>query len=146
MSSADTRNHIDCTQGKFFLNGEECIDAVSYSIVFTPATSSTKTLGHTGSDTRWKGYDVKVTLTEFRSKDWLKQAIKDFVEKNITPVFTCQGVCTDEQSDYYKDFGGQTVTVTGCVPTGDITVLAQDANSDFMTDAVTFSGKALSFS
>ena len=144
--TADLRNHIDCSQGKAFLDGEECMDAVSFSIVFTPVTSTTKTLGHSGEDTRWKGHTIKVTLSEYRSSDWLKQAIKNYLENGITPNMTFQGVCTDEQSDYYKEYGGQTVTVTGCVPTGDITVLSQDVNSDFVQDSITFNCKDLKFS
>lgn len=144
--TADLRNHIDCSQGQVFLDGEECMDAVSFSIIFSPITSSTKTLGHTGEDTRWKGHTIKVTLSEYRSKDWIKQAIRNYLEKKITPNFTIQGVCTDEQSDYYKEYGGQTVTVTGCVPTGDITVLSHDVNSDFVQDSITFNCKDLKFS
>lgn len=144
--TADLRNHIDCSQGKAFLDGEECMDAVSFSIVFSPVTSSTKTLGHTGEDTRWKGHTIKVTLSEYRSTDWIKQAIKNYLENKVTPSFTFQGVCTDEQSDYYRDYGGQTVTVTGCVPTGDITVLSHDVNSDFVQDSITFNCKDLKFS
>ena len=144
--TADLRNHIDCSQGKAFLDGEECLDAVSFSIVFSPVTSSTKTLGHTGEDTRWKGHTIKVTLSEYRSTDWIKQAIRNYLENKVTPSFTFQGVCTDEQSDYYKDYGGQTVTVTGCVPTGDITVLSHDVNSDFVQDSITFNCKDIKFS
>ena len=144
--TADLRNHIDCSQGKAFLDGEECMDAVSFSIVFSPVTSSTKTLGHTGEDTRWKGHTIKVTLSEYRSTDWIKQAIRNYLENKVTPSFTFQGVCTDEQSDYYRDYGGQTVTVTGCVPTGDITVLSHDVNSDFVQDSITFNCKDLKFS
>ena len=144
--TADLRNHIDCSQGKAFLDGEECMDAVSFSIVFSPVTSSTKTLGHTGEDTRWKGHTIKVTLSEYRSTDWIKQAIRNYLENKVIPSFTFQGVCTDEQSDYYKDYGGQTVTVTGCVPTGDITVLSHDVNSDFVQDSITFNCKDLKFS
>lgn len=144
--TADLRNHIDCSQGKAFLDGEECLDAVSFSITFSPVTSSTKTLGHTGEDTRWKGHSIKVSLSEYRSTDWIKQAIKNYLENKVTPSFTFQGVCTDEQSDYYKTYGGQTVTVTGCVPTGDITILSQDVNSDFVQDSITFNCKDLKFS
>jgi hypothetical protein len=144
--TADLRNHIDCSQGRAFLDGEECLDTVSFSIVFSPVTSSTKTLGHTGEDTRWKGHTIKVTLSEYRSTDWIKRAIKNYLENKVTPNFTFQGVCTDEQSDYYKDYGGQTVTVTGCVPTGDITVLSHDVNSDFVQDSITFNCKDLKFS
>ena len=144
--TVDLRNHIDCSQGKAFLDGEECLDAVSFSIIFTPVTSSTKTLGHTGEDTRWKGHTIRVTLSEYRSTDWIKQAIKNYLENKTTPNFTFQGVCTDEQSDYYKEYGGQTVTVTGCVPTGDITVLSHDVNSDFVQDSITFNCKDLKFS
>lgn len=144
--TADLRNHIDCSQGRAFLDGEECLDAVSFSIVFSPVTSSTKTLGHTGEDTRWKGHTIKVTLSEYRSTDWIKRAIKNYLENKVTPNFTFQGVCTDEQSDYYRDYGGQTVTVTGCVPTGDITVLSHDVNSDFVQDSITFNCKDLKFS
>ena len=144
--TAYLRNHIDCSQGKAFLDGEECMDAVSFSIVFSPVTSSTKTLGHTGEDTRWKGHTIKVTLSEYRSTDWIKQAIRNYLENKVTPSFTFQGVCTDEQSDYYKDYGGQTVTGNGCVPTGDITVLSHDVNSDFVQDSITFNCKDLKFS
>lgn len=144
--TADLRNHIDCSQGKAFLDGEECLDAVSFSIIFTPVTSSTKTLGHTGEDTRWKGHNIRVQLSEYRSTNWIQKAIKEYLEKKKTPNFTFQGMCTDEQSDYYADYGGQTVTVTGCVPTGDITLLAQDVNSDFMQDTISFNGKDVSFS
>lgn len=144
--TADLRNHIDCSQGKAFLDGEECLDAVSFSIIFSPVTSSTKTLGHTGEDTRWKGHTIKVTLSEYRSTDWIKRAIKNYLENKVTPNFTFQGVCTDEQSDYYRDYGGQTVTVTGCVPTGDITVLSHDVNSDFVQDSITFNCKDIKFS
>ena len=146
MDTADIRNHIDCSQGRAFLDGEECLDAVSFSIVFSPVTSSTKTLGHTGEDTRWKGHTIKVTLSEYRSTDWIKQAIKNYLENKVTPNFTFQGICTDEQSDYYKDYGGQAVTVTGCVPTGDITVLSHDVNSDFVQDSITFNCKDIKFS
>ena len=146
MDTADLRNHIDCSQGRAFLEGEECLDAVSFSIVFSPVTSSTKTLGHTGEDTRWKGHTIKVTLSEYRSTDWIKQAIKNYLENKVTPNFTFQGICTDEQSDYYKDYGGQAVTVTGCVPTGDITVLSHDVNSDFVQDSITFNCKDIKFS
>ena len=146
MDTADLRNQIDCSQGRAFLDGEECLDAVSFSIVFSPVTSSTKTLGHTGEDTRWKGHTIKVTLSEYRSTDWIKQAIKNYLENKVTPNFTFQGICTDEQSDYYKDYGGQAVTVTGCVPTGDITVLSHDVNSDFVQDSITFNCKDIKFS
>lgn len=39
MDTADLRNHIDCSQGRAFLDGEECLDTVSFSIVFSPVTS-----------------------------------------------------------------------------------------------------------
>ncbi len=146
MSEADVRNHIDCTQGKVFLNNVECMDAVSLTFTFSPITSSTKTLGHTGADTRWKGFNGTATLTEYRSRDWLKQAIKNFLEKGITPVFTIQGMVTDTNSDYYKDYGGQTITASGCVPTGDINLMTLDADSDFATDTITFSVKSFAFS
>lgn len=144
--TADLRKHIDCSQGKAFLDGEECLDAVSFKIVFTPVTSSTKTLGHSGEDTRWKGHKIAVILSEYRSRDWIKQALKNYLENKKTPNFTFQGMCTDEESDYYAEYGGQTVTVTGCVPTSDITVLEQDVNSEFVQDTVTFSGKDMKFS
>ena len=146
MSSADVRNHIDCTLGKVFLDGVECIDAVSLTFTFSPITSSTKTLGHTGQDTRWKGYNGTATLTEYRSRDWLKKAIQNFINNGTTPVMTIQGIVTDENSDYYKDYGGQTITATGCVPTGDITLMTLDADSDFATDAITFSVKNFAYS
>ena len=146
ISSVDLRHHIDCTQGKVFLNNEECMDATALTATFTPITSSTKTLGHTGENTQWKGFTVACTLTEYRSRDWLKQAINNFMQKGVTPEFTIQAVSTDEQSDYFQEYGGQTLTMTGCVPTGDIPLIAFDASADFMTDSITFSVKDFKWS
>ena len=63
MSEADVRNHIDCTQGKVFLNNVECMDAVSLTFTFSPITSSTKTLGHTGAE--YSLYDFLHQLQTF---------------------------------------------------------------------------------
>ena len=47
----------------------------------------------------------------------------------------------DKASDYYSDYGSDTVTAIGCVPTGDINLLNLDANGDILDDALNFNAK-----
>ena len=47
----------------------------------------------------------------------------------------------DENSDYYKDNGNDTVTCVGCVLTGDIPLTALDSAGEVVDDAISFNAK-----
>ena len=54
---------------------------------------------------------------------------------------TIQGIMNDENSDYYKDNGNDTVTCVGCVLTGDIPLTALDSAGEVVDDAISFNAK-----
>ncbi len=145
MSQVDNRQHIDVSQGKLLRDGVEVTDAVSFYVDFTPVTSTSRTLGHTGEDTRWKTFTLAGAMSEYRSTPWLIEAIKEYRNTGKTPEFTLTGIVTDESSDYYKEYGGQTVTVTGCIPSGAIRLLELDANGDLVQDTINFTAKDVQF-
>ena len=67
--------------------------------------------------------------------------MKKYVDKGLTPSFTIQALNNDKGSDFFSQFGNDVVTVTGCVPTGDLTLLDLDASStDYVEETITFNG------
>lgn len=58
---------------------------------------------------------------------------------------TIQGIMTDKGSDYYNQYGTDTVTAVGCVPTGDIILLGLDADGAELNDTITFNAKNVIF-
>ncbi len=131
------------TEGRAFLNGIEVMDMVNCKIVVTVNAWEGKQVGEKTKSTRWKDYDIKVTMTRRRSTPFLKKLLKNFTDFGGTPEFTIQGTQLDKNSDYYKEYGTDTITVVGCVPVGDITVLEIDADGDTLDDVITFNAKAI---
>lgn len=47
----------------------------------------------------------------------------------------------DTNSDYYRDFGTDTVTAVGCVLTGDLPLTALDSAGEIVDDVIGFNAK-----
>ena len=58
-----------------------------------------------------------------------------------TPELTIQGVMNDQNSDYYEEFGTDTVTAVGCVLTGDLPLTRLDSNGEIVDDDISFNAK-----
>ena len=70
--------------------------------------------------------------------------IQEYLETGVTPEFTMTGIMNDKGSDYYQKYGYKTITVLGCVLTGDITLMSLDASSNGVReDTVSFSAKTI---
>lgn len=137
------KNPISLREGSIFIDGVEVADSVNCTINFTPDTWTGRTLGETIPSTRWLGGSISGTITRRRSTDWLKQAIKKYIDSKETPEFTIQGIMDDKNSDYYDDFGDTTVTVVGCVLTGDLNLITLESEGEIVDDSISFSGKGL---
>lgn len=142
----ENRRHISLRQGKVAWDGEVLLDACKIDITYKVEVSETKALGETGTNRKWIGRDIEVTLEEYRSSDRTKQIIENFEATGKTPEFSVQGIRNDTDSDYYDNYKkGEVVTVTGCVPKGDISVLALDMDGDVAKDTITLGGKKIKF-
>lgn len=47
----------------------------------------------------------------------------------------------DKNSDYYNGYGADVVTCSGCVLTGDFTLLSLDSEGEVFEDSITFNVK-----
>ena len=135
------RSPISLRSGKVFIDGLEVMDEVACTIVFTPDTWTGRQVGDATPSTRWLGYAISGSITRRRNNKWLKDVIAKYIKNKRTPEFTIQGIMNDECSDYFQQFGSDTVTAVGCVLTGDITMLKHDSNGDVLDDVLAFSGK-----
>ncbi len=137
------KNPISLREGKVFLDGYEIFDAVKCEIKFTPDVWTGKQLGDRNDSSRWLGYSITGNITRRRTTTWTKDLIMDYVKTGKTPEFTIQGISDDKGSEFYANNGSDTVTVVGCVPTGDLMLLSLDADGQVLDDSFGFNAKGI---
>jgi hypothetical protein len=139
------RKGISLKQGRIFVDGTEVIDAAKLTVNYTPVVSETRRLRSKGVDRRYVGRDITGTLDEYRSTKWLREVIDSYELNGITPELTIQALREDEDSDFYKrDLEGETVTLTGVVLTGNLSLMDLDTDGDLVKDSIAFGAKDLS--
>ena len=142
----ENRRHISLRQGKVAWEGETMLDSCKIDITYKLELSETKSLGEIGTNRKWIGRDIEVTIEEYRSTNRTAEIIDNFEKTGKTPEFSVQGQMNDTDSDYYDKYQqGQTVTVTGCVPKGDLSVLSLDMDGDVMKETITLGAKKINF-
>lgn len=134
-----TNTHRLLSQGKVFLDGHKMVDAETVKVIFTPTVKPSKALGDQTEHNRWAGYKIAVEISKFKTDCMTKETVLKYIKDGTTPEFTIQGVCTDKDSDFYEEFGSETVTCTGCVLTGDLSLLMLDANDEYVKETLKFS-------
>lgn len=137
------KRRISMREGKVYLDGLMVMDAVKATAKFTPDVSESRGLGERTPSSRWVGGKISVTIEEFMATPWLSQIIKGYIKSGKTPVMTVQAIENDTGSEYYENYGSNVVTATGCVPTGDLTLLDIDAGGDLRKQSITFSAKEI---
>lgn len=137
------KSPISLREGKVFIDGVEVLDNIKCNIKFTPDVWSGRQLGEKSKSSRWLGYAITGDITRRRSTPWLKEKIKAYIASGKTPEMTIQGIMNDANSDYYADFGSDTVTAVGCVLTGDLPLTALDSDGQVVDDTIAFSAKDL---
>lgn len=135
------KNPISLREGKVFIDGVECADSVKCEIKVTPDVWTGKQLGESTPSSRWLGYAITGSITRRRSTPWLKEAIAKYAADKSTPEFTIQGVMDDANSDFFAEYGTDTVTCVGCVLTGDLPLTALDSDGNVVDDVIAFNAK-----
>lgn len=129
------------TEGKVFIDGEEIIQAKKINVKVSLNNSTSKPLGVKTEKTRTTGYKITVEVGMYKTNKFGSMIVKKYLDKGLTPEFTIQALNNDKGSDFFKKYGNDVVTITGCVPTGDITMMDLDASStDYVEETITFSG------
>lgn len=108
-------NHapISLREGHVYLDGVEIADSIKCEIKMTPDVWTGRQLGELTPSSRWLGYAITGTITRRRSSKWLEEKIKEYQQSHETPEMTIQGVMEDKNSDFYKQYGSNTVTCVG---------------------------------
>lgn len=140
----ENRHAISLRDGMVTLDGLPVLEASKFKVRYKPEVGKYKSLRDKGTNRRWIGRDIMVDLEEYRSTPWLQEKIKEYEQNGRTPEFEIQGQREDKDSDYYGIVGIETVTVTGCVIDGEVTIFDLDASGEFVKDNVTFGAKNIS--
>jgi hypothetical protein len=135
------KSPVSIREGKVFIDGLEVMDSVKCEIKFTPEVWSGRQIGDQTNSSRWLGYAIAGAITRRRSTPWLKEVIKKYIASRRTPEFKIQGIMNDANSDYFADFGSDTVTAVGCVLTGDLNLTSIDSGGEIVDDVINFSAK-----
>ena len=135
------KNPISLREGKAFIDGVEVLDSVKLEIKFTPDVWEGRQLGERTPSTRWLGAKITASMTRRRSTPWLREMIQKYNKTKGTPEMTIQGIMNDENSEFYDNYGAETITCVGCVPTGDLNLINLDSGGDVVDDVVAFNVK-----
>lgn len=143
MADRVNRAPLSAREGKVFLDGTLIADTCKFKVVFKPDVWSGSQLSEPGTNRRWIGYDIEVTIEEWKTTRRYRTMIDEYLKSGKTPELTIQGVQTDENSDFYASNKGETVTCVGCVPTGDMNLIDMDTEGDVVKESITFGAKRL---
>lgn len=142
MEERYNESPIALSEGKVFIKGIEAYNHVKFEVKVTPTVWEGAKLGERTSSTRYTRCKITGSITHRVATPWLEDAISKYLKTGVTPEFTMTGIMDDKGSDYYRKYGSKTVTVVGCVLTGDITLMSLDASSDGVReDTITFNAK-----
>lgn len=137
----ENKRPLTLRNGHVYLNGDEIMEVATIHILFQPEVAEYRSLREKGKNRRWIGYDITGTMEEYRTTNWLAEAVKDYINTGQTPEFTIQATREDTGSDFYDENGGETITITGVVLTGDISLIDLDTGGDYVKDSISFGAK-----
>lgn len=132
------------SEGKLYIDGEQVIDARKVLIKVSINNTESKRLGDRTTSSRTVGYDISVEISQYKSNKFAVDIIKKYLDVGLTPKFKIQAMNNDKGSDFFSKYGNDTITVTGCVPTGDLNLIDLDASTtDYVEETITFKGSAI---
>ncbi len=140
----ENRHAISLRNGTVTIDGVMVMEASKMTVRYKPEVGSYKSLRDKGTNRRWIGRDIELTIEEYRSTPWLLEKVKEYENNGTTPEMKVQGQREDKDSDYYDIVGIETVTCTGCVITSDIPIFDLDTGGDFVKDSFTMGVKNIS--
>lgn len=143
MSERVNARPLSAREGKVFIDGNLVADSCKFKVVFKPEVWSGKQLSEPGTNRRWTGYDIEVTIEEWKTTRRYRGIVEEYLKSGATPEMTIQGIQTDVNSDFYGRSGSETVTCVGCVPTGDINLIEMDTDGDVVKESITFGAKRI---
>lgn len=134
---------LSLREGKVFMDGVLIADSCKCKVVFKPKLWSGHQLSEQGTNRRWIGYDIEVTIEQWKTTRMYRKKIDEYIKTGKTPEMTIQGIQEDKNSDFYDENGVEEVTCVGCVPTGDINLIEMDTDGEVVKESITFGAKRI---
>lgn len=132
------------SEGKLYIDGEQFLNARKVLIKVSINNTESKRLGDRTTSSRTTGYDISVEISQYKSNKFAVDIVKKYLDVGLTPKFKVQAMNNDKGSDFFSKYGNDTITVTGCVPTGDLNLMDLDASTtDYVEETITFKGSAI---
>lgn len=132
------------SEGKLYIDGEQFLNARKVLIKVSINNTESKRLGDRTTSSRTTGYDISVEISQYKSNKFAVDIVKKYLDVGLTPKFKVQAMNNDKGSDFFSKYGNDTITVTGCVPTGDLNLIDLDASTtDYVEETITFKGSAI---
>lgn len=132
-------------EGRGFINSTQVLDLIKLNAVFTPEVSKKRSVGQRNMQSKVLGYDVTGTITQFKGNQWVRNAIKEYIKTGVWPEMDIQGVMSDPDSDYVKNFGEERIQLLGVVLTGDLPVLDLDAEGEEVVEEISFNAAEIRY-
>lgn len=85
------RSPLSAREGKVYLDGVLIADTCKFQVVFKPDVWSGKQLSEPGTNRRWIGYDIEVTIEEWKTTRRYRNMIDSYLKDGKTPEFDYSG-------------------------------------------------------
>lgn len=137
MASRVNTSPLSAREGKVYVDGTLVADSCVFKVVFKPDVWEGKQLGRKGTNRRWIGYDIEVTIEQWKTNRFYRKKIDEYIKNGVTPELKIQGIQEDPNSDFYDLNGAEQVTCVGCVPKDDINLIDCDTEGDVVKESIT---------
>lgn len=134
---------LSAREGKVYIDGVLVADTCKFIVTFKPTVWSGKQLSEQGTNRRWIGYDIEVTIEQWKTTRMYREKINEYINTGKTPEMTIQGIQEDKNCDFYEKNGAEEVTCLGCVPTGDIKLIDMDTDGEVVKESITLGAKRI---
>lgn len=134
---------LSAREGKVYIDGVLVADACKFTARFKPTVWSGKQLSERGTNRRWIGYDIELTLEQWKTTRMYRQMVDKYIDTGNTPEFTFQGIQEDKNCDFYEKNGAEEITCLGCVLTSEVNLIDMDTDGEVVKETATFGAKKI---
>ncbi len=90
MSERVNARPLSAREGKVFIDGNLVADSCKLKVVFKPEVWSGKQLSEPGTNRRWTGYDIEVTIEEWKTTRRYRGIVEEYLKSGATPEMTIE--------------------------------------------------------
>lgn len=134
---------LSAREGKVYIDGVLVADTCKFAVKWKPTVWSGKQLSEQGTNRRWIGYDIELTIEQWKTTRMYRQMVDRYIDTGKTPEFTFQGIQEDKNCDFYEKNGAEEITCLGCVLTSEVNLIDMDTDGEVVKETATFGAKKI---